>query len=216
MAESKEITRRRAAGVLRALAQEYPDARCALDFSTPFELLIATILAAQSTDKNTNIVTKTLFAKYPTPQSYLAVPAAELEHDIHSTGFFRAKAKAIRDCCQQLIDSFHGRVPATMEELLSLPGVGRKTANVVLGNAFGLQAIAVDTHVRRISQLLRFATSDDPDKIELQLCALLPEDAWTKFSHLIAAHGRAVCIARRPKCADCVINQLCPSRIINH
>lgn len=212
MAETSEIKRRRAAAIYRALLKEYPGVRSALDFHTPFELLIATILAAQSTDKNTNVVTKTLFSKYPNPQSYLDVPVEVLEKDIYTTGFYRAKANAIRKCCAKLLEDYHGEVPDAADDLLALPGVGRKTANVVRGNAFGKNAIAVDTHVKRIAQLLKLAATDDPDKIESQLQSVLAESAWTKFSLLVAAHGRAVCIARRPKCAECVINQYCPSR----
>jgi len=212
MPEALEAKKRRAGAIIRALEKEYPDARCALDFSTPFELLIATILAAQSTDKLINIVTKTLFVKYPTPQSYVDAPLNEIEKDIHSTGFYREKAKSVKGCCTLLVEKFHGIVPQTIEELIELPGVGRKTANVVLGNCFGTPAIAVDTHVKRISNLLELVSTDDPEKIEFGLQKVLPENKWTTWAHLISTHGRTICIARRPKCADCVINQFCPSR----
>lgn len=212
MPESIEQKRTRAAAIIRALSREYPNVKSALNFTTPFELLVATILAAQCTDAQVNKVTVSLFRKYPTPDAYLRVPAEELEKDIYTTGFFRAKARSLQSCCRDLIEKHGGAVPNTMEALTALKGVGRKTANVVLGNAFGIPGIAVDTHVKRISNLLTLAHSDDADKIEAQLQKVIPRDQWTAWGHLIATHGRTVCVARRPRCADCVINRFCPSR----
>lgn len=194
------------------LYEEYPDVKSALDFKTPFQLLIATILAAQFTDKGVNKLTKALlFKKYKTPQDYVNVSTEELEEDIHSTGFFRQKAKSLKNCSAALIEKFNGKVPSNFDDLNSLPGVGRKTAAVVAGNAFGIPAVAVDTHVKRLSQLLGLVETDDPEKIEYRLKELLPEETWIRFSHLLAAHGRAICIARRPKCLQCVLGDLCPS-----
>ncbi len=212
MPESQEHKKARAEAIIRALQKAYPDAKCALDFTTPFELLTATILAAQCTDAQVNKVTKTLFRKYRSPEDYVKVPAEELEKDIYTTGFFRAKARSLQACSRDLIAKHNGEVPATMEALVALKGVGRKTANVVLGNAFGTPGIAVDTHVKRISNLLKLAHSDDPDVIEAQLQKVIPRDRWTAWGHLIATHGRTVCVARRPRCAECVINAHCPSR----
>lgn len=212
MPESQAHKQERARAIIAALSKEYPDVRSALDFTTPFELLVATILAAQCTDAQVNKVTKSLFKKYVTPEDYVKVPAEQLEKDIFTTGFYRAKARSLKACCESLIALHGGVVPQTMEELTALKGVGRKTANVVLGNAFGIPGIAVDTHVKRISNLLKLAASDDPDKIEAQLQKVIPRDRWTAWGHLIATHGRTVCVARRPRCADCVINTHCPSR----
>jgi endonuclease-3 len=199
------------ADILTRLKQTYPDAGIALNFSNPLELLIATILAAQCTDERVNRVTAALFRKYRTARDYLGVPLEELEQDIHSTGFYHNKAVNIRKCCQMLVERHGGRVPDTMEALVALDGVGRKTANVVLGNAFGIPGIAVDTHVRRIAGLLGFTEEADPDKIEADLMRLVPEEDWTLLGHLFAHHGRAVCIARRPRCGACVLSDRCPS-----
>ncbi len=193
------------------LKREYPEVKPALEYGTPFELLIATILSAQCTDERVNIVTKTLFKKYRTPNDYLKVSSEELEKDIFSTGFYRQKAKSIKNCCAELIEKHKGKVPADFEKLNSLPGVGRKTASVIAGNAFGIPAIAVDTHVKRLSNLLGFIESNNPDKIEFRLKELLPENYWINSSHWLATHGRRICIARRPKCFECVISDLCPS-----
>ena len=193
------------------LGNEYPAVRPALEYTTAFELLIATILSAQCTDERVNIVTKDLFKKYKKPQDYLKVTTEELEKDIFSTGFYRQKAKSLRACCQELIDKHNGEVPADFEKLNQLTGVGRKTASVVAGNAFGIPAIAVDTHVKRLSNLLSFIDSKNPEKIEERLKELLPESYWINSSHWLATHGRTVCIARRPKCFECVIGNLCPS-----
>ncbi len=201
----------RAENIISILKKEYPDAKSALNFETPFQLLIATILAAQCTDARVNIVTKTLFKKYKKPQDYIDVTQEELEKDIFTTGFYRQKAKSIKQCCKTLVDEYKGKVPSDFDLLNKLPGVGRKTASVVAGNAFGIPAVAVDTHVKRLSNLLGFIKSDDPEKIEFRLKELLPEEDWVKASHLLAAHGRKICIARRPKCLQCAVGNYCPS-----
>lgn len=203
---------RRALKIFEILGNEYPGVKPALEYSSPFELLISTILSAQCTDARVNIVTENLFKKYKTPQDYLSVTNEELENDIFSTGFYKNKAKNIKLCCQKLITDFNGIVPEEFDKLLTLPGVGRKTASVVAGNAFGIPAIAVDTHVIRLSNLLGFTESGNPDIIEMDLKKLLPENMWINSSHWLATHGRQVCIARKPKCADCVISELCPSK----
>ncbi|HTE18169.1 MAG TPA: endonuclease III [Armatimonadota bacterium] len=193
----------------------YPDAQCELHFRTPLELLVATILSAQCTDQRVNIVTRTLFEKYRSAEDYLAVPQEELETDIHSTGFFRNKARNIRGACLRILEAYGGEVPGTMEELLTLPGVARKTANVVLGNIFNrAEGIAVDTHVTRLSGLLGLSEHTDPVKIERDLMARFPRKHWTVLSHLLILHGRRVCVARRPNCAGCTLNDLCPSAFV--
>jgi endonuclease III len=201
----------RATEILKLLKREYPEVKSALDFSSPFQLLIATILSAQCTDARVNIVTKDLFKKYKTPEDFILVPAGELEKDIYSTGFYRQKAKSIQNCCRKLIDEYNSEVPSDFDILKNLPGVGRKTASVVAGNAFGIPAVAVDTHVKRLSNLLGFIDSGDPEKIEYRLKELFPEKEWTGLSHRLAAHGRKICIARRPKCLECSLGNLCPS-----
>jgi endonuclease-3 len=199
------------AAIIARLKKAHPDAKLALDFASPFELLIALILAAQCTDERVNEVTRTLlFKKYRSPADYVRVPAAELEADIRPTGFYRNKTKAIQACCQQLIERFGGRVPSTLAELTTLRGVGRKTANIVLGNAFGQSAIGVDTHVIRLSQRLGLTKQQDPDKIETDLTAVVPKKEQTHFCHLLQYHGRRICLARKPRCPECVINDLCP------
>ncbi len=205
----------RAKKIFTLLKKEYPNVKSALNFTTPFELLVATILSAQCTDDRVNIVTKDLFKKYKTPEDYVKADQEELEKDIFSTGFYRNKAKSLKKCCQALIEKYGGQVPADFDALTKLPGVGRKTASVVAGNAFGIPAIAVDTHVIRLSNLLGFVNTKDPVKIEMKLKELLPEKDWVKASHLLASHGRKVCIARRPKCSECVIANYCPSFIKN-
>jgi endonuclease-3 len=198
--------------IVALLKKHYPDARCSLDHSTPLELLIATILSAQCTDERVNIVTADLFRKYRRAEDYAAVAQEELERDIHSTGFFRNKAKAIRGTCRMILDKHGGRVPETMEELLGLPGVARKTANVVLGNAYGrASGVVVDTHVSRLSQRLGLTENEQPEKIERDLNELIPQKDWIEFSHLLIAHGRAICKARAPLCADCFLLDLCPT-----
>lgn len=212
MPESLTSRTTRAAEIVRRLEQEYPDAEIALHFRTPFELLVATILAAQCTDERVNMVTPTLFQRYPTPTAFLDAPIEDLERMIFQTGFYRNKAKSIRGACALILEEYGGEVPSTMDELLRIPGVGRKTANVLLGHCFDTPGLVVDTHVKRISNLLRLARSEDPEKIERQLMKVLSKEKWIRFSHLIATHGRAVCVARRPKCEQCVIADLCPGR----
>ena len=190
----------------------YPEAECTLEHRSPLELLIATILSAQCTDERVNRVTETLFAKYRTPEDYLGVPQEELEQDIHPTGFFRNKAKAIRGACRLILEQYGGQVPRTMEELLQLPGVARKTANVVLGSAFGVsEGIAVDTHVQRLSRRLGLSNEATAEKVERELMARFPRKRWTRLSHQLILHGRQVCHARRPDCPGCLLRDLCPS-----
>ncbi|MBM3458907.1 MAG: endonuclease III [Armatimonadetes bacterium] len=190
----------------------YPDPRCELEYSTPFELLVATILSAQCTDVRVNQVTADLFRKCRTPEAFLALSQEELEQEIHSTGFFRNKAKNILGACRRILEAYGGQVPDSMEELLTLPGVARKTANVVLGNIFGkAEGIAVDTHVQRLSRLLGLTSETDPVRIERELMALFPREEWTNLSHRLILHGRRVCAARRPDCPRCALNSLCPS-----
>lgn len=197
--------------ILTRLRRAHPDARLALDYSSPFELLIALILAAQCTDERVNELTRTVvFDKYRAPADFLRVAPAELEADIRPSGFYRNKTRAIQGCCQHLVDRFGGEVPDTLEALTSLPGVGRKTANILLGNAFDRPAIGVDTHVMRLSQRLGLTTQHDPDKIEAELTLLVPVGDRTRFCHLLQYHGRRVCLARKPKCPDCVLANLCP------
>ena len=197
--------------VFDILKKEYPNVKPALNYKSPFQLLVATILSAQCTDERVNMVTKELFKKYKVPKDYLNVSNEELEKDIYSTGFYKQKAKSIKGCCQALVEKYNSKVPADFEKLNELPGVGRKTASVVGGNAFGIPAVAVDTHVKRLSNLLGFIKSNDPEKIESKLKELLPEKDWINSSHWLAAHGRKICIARRPKCLECVIGNICPS-----
>jgi endonuclease-3 len=204
---SKDFAKR----IFDILKKEYPKVKPALVYSNPFELLISTILSAQCTDERVNIVTKELFKKYKKPQDFINLTQEELEKEIFSTGFYKQKAKSIKACCEELIKNHKGKVPADFDELVKLSGVGRKTASVIAGNAFGIPAIAVDTHVKRLSNLLGFIESQNPDKIELRLKELLPESYWINSSHLLATHGRKICIANRPKCAECVILDICPS-----
>ncbi|HPI37686.1 MAG TPA: endonuclease III [Ignavibacteriaceae bacterium] len=206
-----EKEKKRAGEILAELKEEYPEVKIALDFKNPFQLLIATILSAQCTDARVNIVTKELFKKYKKPEDFIDATPDELEKDIYSTGFYKQKAKSIKECCKTLVDKYESKVPSDFEMLTKLPGVGRKTASVVAGNGFGIPAVAVDTHVKRISNLLGFIESEDPVKIELRLKELFKEKDWVILSHLIATHGRNICIARKPKCDCCVISKLCPS-----
>ena len=200
--------------VIRRLRKAYPDAHCALNHTSPFELLIATILSAQCTDARVNIVTADLFRKYRGPSDFAAVSKTELEKDIHSTGFFRNKAKNIQAACKRIIEEFGGEIPRTMDEILTLGGVARKTANVVLGNAFGIASgVVVDTHVSRLSQRLGLTDSTTPEKIERDLAAFIPKKYWVMFPHWIIFHGRQICIARKPKCSECVLADICPSKI---
>ncbi|MCU7494315.1 MAG: endonuclease III [Ignavibacteria bacterium] len=197
--------------VFDILKEEYPTVKSALDFTNPFELIIATILSAQCTDARVNIVTKDLFKKYKSPGDFLNVPVEELEKDIFSTGFYRNKAKSIKNCSKVLVEKYGGEVPRDFDALTELPGVGRKTASVVAANAFGIPAIAVDTHVKRLANLLGFIESDDPVKIEMRLKELLPKEEWINSSHYLISHGRKTCVARRPKCQECVLGGVCPS-----
>ncbi len=198
--------------IIKRLKKAYPTAHCALNHANAFELLIATILSAQCTDERVNIVTSTLFRKYRGPKDFAEIAQEELERDIHSTGFFRNKAKNIRGAANRIIDEFGGKVPETMDEILSLPGVARKTANVVLGNAFGIASgVVVDTHVSRLSQRLGITTQRTPEKIELDLQTLVPKKHWVMFSHWLIFHGRQICPARKPKCTECVLADICPS-----
>ena len=210
MAESAAAKKGRARKLIRILERAYPDATIALDFGNPLELLVATILAAQCTDERVNQVTKFLFKTYRGAQDYAAADPATLEREIHSTGFYKAKARAIIGMAKDLVTNHGGQVPRTLEELVALPGVGRKTANVVLGNAYGQPAIAVDTHVFRVSQRLGLAKSDDPEQVHAQLCEVLPKPRWTQFTHLLTTHGRRICQARKPACPKCPVRALCP------
>jgi endonuclease-3 len=202
--------RTRAGRITRKLAQLYPDAHCALNYTNPLQLLIATILSAQCTDERVNRVTPALFARYPDAHAFATADQGELEKMIQSTGFFRNKAKSIQACCRQLVEQHDGEVPATMEELVTLSGVGRKTANVLLGNVFGVPGIVVDTHVGRLSQRMGLSEQADPEKIERDLMELIPHKQWTMFSHRMIFHGRQVCHARKPNCEQCQLAALCP------
>lgn len=202
----------RAPEIIRRLSEAYPDAAIALRATNPLEMLVATILSAQCTDERVNRVTATLFEKYRRPEDYLGVPEAELAADIKPTGFFNQKARSIRGACLRIIEVYGGKVPATMEELLTLPGVARKTANIVLGNSFGVvEGIAVDTHVRRVAQRLGFTEETDPDRIERDLMRLIPRERWFDFTYVFIEHGRRTCIARVPRCEECPVSDLCPS-----
>jgi len=196
--------------VLDILRKEYPDARVTLDFKDPLQLLVVTILAAQCTDERVKRVTKDLFKKYRTAADFSKADLHPLEEEIRSTGFFHNKAKNIISCCRDIVNKFNGEVPRTLEDLTSLAGVGRKTANIILGNAFGRQAIAVDTHVKRVTHRLGWAKSDDPDKIEFELMKVIPEERWTLACHQLVSHGRNICIAKKPKCSLCHVAGLCP------
>lgn len=196
--------------VISTLSKIYPDVKIQLDHENPFQLLVATILSAQCTDARVNIVTKDLFKKYIIPDDYLKVPQEELEKDIFSTGFYKAKAKNIQGACKAIVEEFSGEVPNNMDDLLKLPGVGRKTANVILGHCFDTPGIVVDTHVTRISNKLGFTDTKNAVKIEFKLMKIIPEDIWVTFTHYFINHGRNTCVARRPKCGECKIEHLCP------
>jgi len=204
-----QSNRNRVTNIIKVLSKDIPDSTIALNFSTPFELLIATILSAQCTDVRVNEVTKGLFKKYRSPKDYAEAESKELEEDIRPTGFYRNKAKSIQRSCQELVDRFGGKVPKTLEALVTLPGVGRKTANVLLGNAFGIPGIVVDTHVRRVSQRIGLTKNDDPVKIEFDLMEIVPKEEWTHFSNLLVWHGRRTCMARKPLCETCTIRKWC-------
>ena len=197
--------------ILRLLRELHPDAKCALDFENPLQLLVATILSAQCTDERVNKVTPVLFARYPTAQALAEADREELEQIIHSTGFYRNKAKNVQEACRRIVTEYGGEVPSNMADLLSLAGVARKTANVVLGNCYGIaDGIVVDTHVKRLSERLALTTQTDPEKIERDLMAMTPQAEWIDLSHLLIFHGRRVCDARKPRCGDCPISYLCP------
>lgn len=207
--------RQRALAIHERLSEAIPSPVCELDFRSPFELLVATILSAQSTDKMVNKVTPPLFERYPTPRALADAPQEAVEVLVHRTGFFRNKAKAIRESSRILCERFGGEVPSTMDELVTLPGVARKTANVVLGNAFGVSAgIAIDTHAGRVARRLGLTEEENPDKVEKTLCAFYPQEDWTNVGHRFVLHGRYVCLAKAPKCASCPVNELCPSALV--
>jgi endonuclease-3 len=209
MADLKSL-RRRARAIYRKLGKLYPHAECALIHENPFQLLIATILSAQCTDVRVNLVTPALFRRFPDAQAFAEADLTEIEDLIRSTGFFRNKAKNIQTLCRTLLEKHHGEVPTTLEELVQLPGVGRKTANVVLGNGFGVPGITVDTHVGRLSRRMGFTKHTDAVKVEHDLMAIWPKKDWTLFSHRMIFHGRNVCTARKPNCEGCLVNQECP------
>jgi endonuclease-3 len=210
--DMKHANETRVLEIIKLLEKEHPDAKIALNYTNPLDLLVATILSAQCTDKRVNIVTKTLFKKYRKAEDYANADLEELEEDIRPTGFYRNKARNIKKCCQILVEKFNSQVPKTMEEMLELPGVARKTANIVLSNAYGvIEGIAVDTHVRRLARRLGLSEHEDPNKIESDLIKVVPKDKWMRFTDLLIFHGRRICVARRPKCGICVLNKLCPS-----
>lgn len=210
-----KMSRERAAEILKRLRRMYPDSKCSLDFETPFQLLVATILSAQSTDKKINEVTPELFRKYPSPQAFVSAPTAELEQDLKQTGFFRQKTRSVQRASATIVKEHGGEVPSTLEKLVELPGVGRKTANVVMGNAFGkATGVVVDTHVKRVSARLGMTDETDPEKIETDLMKLYPKSKWVQLGHTLILHGRNVCVARRPRCEECALNDLCPSSLV--
>jgi endonuclease-3 len=209
--ESQKQKRERAEAILSILEEEYPDARCHLNYGSALELLIGCILSAQCTDKRVNEVTPGLFKKYPAAADFAAADRRELEDEIHSCGFFRAKANSIINCTRALSEEHGGRVPDSMDELTQLAGVGRKTANVVVGNYYGVPGIIVDTHIKRLSTRLNLTNNSDPTKIEFDLQKLIPGEKWTVFSNSLGDHGRTVCFARKPRCGDCALSHLCPS-----
>ena len=211
MRENREQKRDRAKEILKQLRSVYPEAKCALNFSNPMELLVATVLSAQCTDKRVNIVTPALFKKYPDVGAFAHAQKPELKKLIQSTGFYKNKAKSILGAAKKILESFGGEVPRTLEELVSFPGVGRKTANVILGNAFDTPGLTVDTHMIRINRRLGLTRQTDPVKIEFELMPLIPQKNWTEYSHLIIHHGRSRCPARNPDCGHCEIRSLCPS-----
>jgi endonuclease-3 len=209
---SKIVEKSRVLKIIKLLEREHSDAKVALHYANSLELLVATMLSAQTTDETVNNVTKKLFQKYKSAEDYASSSLEELEQDIRSTGFYRNKAKNLKNCAQLLVEKFGSHVPRTMEELLECPGVARKTANIVLANAFGVvEGIAVDTHVRRLASRLGLTTNKDPNKIEQDLMKLVPKDNWMRFTDLLIFHGRRICIARKPKCGVCVLNKICPS-----
>ena len=210
--ESIESKKSRALEIIKRLKKTFPEAQIELHFKNPIELVVATILSAQCTDKRVNMVTPALFKKYKTVKDYARANVKAFEKEIRSTGFYRAKTKNIIGCMKEIVERFGGKVPNRMEDLVTLPGVGRKTANVILGNIFNTPGLVVDTHMRRLANRLGLTNQQDPEKIEMELNEIIPKKEWTQFSHLIIWHGRRTCFARKPKCAECSINTLCPSR----
>ena len=203
--------KKRVAKIIELLEKQFPDAKTALNYSNPLEMLVATMLSAQTTDQRVNIVTRNLFKKYRTPEDYANADIKELEQDIRSTGFYHNKARNLQKCCKLLVEKFHSQVPKTMDELMELPGVARKTANIVLYNSYGIIAgIAVDTHVNRLSQRLGLTENDDSAKIEQDLMKITPKEKWMKLTDLLIFHGRQICVAKKPKCDVCVLNKICP------
>ncbi len=207
--KKQEDLKKRVKKIMKILSKEIPDSTIALKFSNPLELLIATILSAQCTDVKVNQVTETLFKKYRTAKDYAEANLAELEEEIRPTGFYRNKAKSVQKCCQELVKRFGGEIPKALEHLVTLPGVGRKTANVILGNVFGIPGITVDTHVHRVSRRIGLTKNDDPVKIEFDLMEIVPKEEWTHFSNLLIWHGRKTCVARKPLCEICPIRKEC-------
>ena len=214
MIESKKKKRERAFRVLKKLYEEYPDSKCSLNYSSTHELLIATILSAQCTDDRVNITTKNLFNKYTSPQDFAYCDLKELSQDIHSCGYYNQKSKNIQGTSLRIVEDYNGEVPDNIEELIKLPGVGRKTANCVLGEVYKVPSMVIDTHMVRIMGLLGFVKTTDAKKIEFELMDLFERDHWVKLTHMIIDHGRAVCIARRPKCMQCLLSNLCPSYLV--
>jgi endonuclease-3 len=209
--ENSDSKKKRVGEIISVFREEYPDSKCHLSFTNPLELLVGSILSAQCTDERVNQVTEGLFKKYTTARDYASADLKELENDIRSTGFFRNKARAIVNCCKAISEKYGGKVPASMEKLTELDGVGRKTANVVLGNYFGIPGVIVDTHVRRLTERLGLSSQSNPDKIEADLMGIVPKPDWTYFSNALSDHGRKVCKARKPLCKICRVNHLCPS-----
>ncbi len=210
---SKESNKKKVKEIIKILSKEIPNSKIALNYSNPFELLIATILSAQCTDVKVNQVTSNLFKKYKSPKDFVNLSLEKLEEEIRPTGFYKNKAKSIKECCKALIERFGGKVPQTLEELVTLPGVGRKTANVILGNAYGVPGIVVDTHVHRVSKRIGLTENDDPTKIEFDLMEIVPKEEWTHFSNLLIWHGRRTCTAKKPLCNNCSIVKYCDYRI---
>lgn len=211
--ETTDKNNLRAKKVIALLRDHYPEAKCSLDYKNPLQLLIATILSAQCTDERVNKVTPALFARYKSAKDFASTKISDLEEMIRTTGFFRNKAKSIKECCKVLVEKYKGQVPRTMDELFDLPGVGRKTANVVLGNAYGIPGMVVDTHIGRVSHRLGFAKGANPVMIEQELEKVIPKEDWVDFTHLLIAHGRAICTARIAHCGECFLARLCPKLV---
>ena len=209
--ESLSKQRKRMAEIISRLKREYPDSKCSLNYSSPFQLLVATILSAQCTDERVNKVTQRLFIKYPSAKDFSELPLETIKKEIYSTGFYNNKAKSIKGMSEIIVEKHGGELPENLEEMVQMPGVGRKTANVVLGNVYKIPSVVVDTHVTRISNLLKFTKTKDAVKIERKLMTIINQNDWTLFAHLLIDHGRAVCVVNRPKCGECVISEFCPS-----